>query len=186
MIDGYAFPHVLPSNLDVLPRPGSSQDLLSFSCSLHFFPLAPCCGFCTAMAVVLTILRWAASLVCFLLRHIMASLFGVAAIYLLTRRSRWPTLDHSQIMSPDTVSSLFPERPIRPLPKRRLRERLSPEVADAIKYPASTLDNVPLFYYPPYTLKEEPVQARSLPNQGALLSRVGGLTWAHRCETAFA
>ncbi|POR35826.1 Uncharacterized protein TPAR_03974 [Tolypocladium paradoxum] len=64
-------------------------------------------------------------------------------------------MEHRKMMSPDTVSSLFPDRPIRPLPKRRLRERLSPEVADSIKYPASTLDNVPLFYYPPYTLKEE-------------------------------
>ncbi|KAJ6443940.1 hypothetical protein O9K51_02332 [Purpureocillium lavendulum] len=58
-------------------------------------------------------------------------------------------------MSPDTLSSLFPDRPIRPLPKRRLRERLSPEVADSIKYPSSTPDNVPLFYYPPYTAREE-------------------------------
>ncbi|KAK2592268.1 hypothetical protein QQS21_010021 [Conoideocrella luteorostrata] len=58
-------------------------------------------------------------------------------------------------MSPDTVSSLFPERPIRPLPKRRLRERMSPEVADSIKYPSSTHGTLPLFHYPPYTLKEE-------------------------------
>ncbi|XP_044721607.1 uncharacterized protein HRG_04522 [Hirsutella rhossiliensis] len=57
-------------------------------------------------------------------------------------------------MSPDTVSALFPDRPIRPLPKRRLRERLSPEVAHSIKYPPSTHDTVPLFYYPPYTVKE--------------------------------
>ncbi|KAH7316532.1 hypothetical protein B0I35DRAFT_409722 [Stachybotrys elegans] len=58
-------------------------------------------------------------------------------------------------MSPDTVSSLFPDRPIRPLPKRRLRERLSPEVADSIKYPASAHETSPLFYYPPYTVKED-------------------------------
>jgi hypothetical protein len=58
-------------------------------------------------------------------------------------------------MLPDTSSSLFPERPIRPLPKRRLREKLSPEVADTIKYPSSTHETTPLFYYPPYTLKDE-------------------------------
>ncbi|KAK5990981.1 hypothetical protein PT974_09256 [Cladobotryum mycophilum] len=58
-------------------------------------------------------------------------------------------------MSPDTVSLLFPDRPIRPLPKRRLRERLSPEVAGSIKYPPSTHDNIPLFYYPPYTARNE-------------------------------
>ncbi|KJZ75957.1 hypothetical protein HIM_04781 [Hirsutella minnesotensis 3608] len=65
-------------------------------------------------------------------------------------------------MSPDTVSSLFPDRPIRPLPKRRLRERLSPEVAQSIKYPPSTHDTVPLFYYPPYTVKEEVAGSASI------------------------
>lgn len=51
-------------------------------------------------------------------------------------------------MSPDTVSSLYPDRPIRPLPKRRLRERLSPEVADSIQYPPTPQNTTPLFYYP--------------------------------------
>ncbi|KAF4463748.1 hypothetical protein FALBO_9418 [Fusarium albosuccineum] len=83
------------------------------------------------------------------------TLLGAVAIYLLTRNTRSPRADHSSNMSPDTVSSLFPDRPIRPLPKRRLREKLSPEVADSIKYPPSTHDNAPLFYYPPYTLKDE-------------------------------
>ena len=86
----------------------------------------------------------------------MPTLLGTVAIVLLTKRSRWRAIDHGPMMSPDTVSSLFPDRPIRPLPKRRLRERLSPEVANSIKYPPSTLDSIPLFYYPPYTLKEEP------------------------------
>ncbi|KAI0174714.1 hypothetical protein BJ166DRAFT_587499 [Pestalotiopsis sp. NC0098] len=58
-------------------------------------------------------------------------------------------------MSPDSVSSLFPDRPIRPLPKRRLRERLSPDVADTIKYPLEPQSNAPLFYYP-YNLKTDP------------------------------
>ncbi|KAF4510069.1 hypothetical protein G6O67_001992 [Ophiocordyceps sinensis] len=88
------------------------------------------------------------------------------------------TMIDGYIMSPDTVSSLFPDRPIRPLPKRRLRERLSPEVAQSIKYPPSTHDTIPLFYYPPYTLKEErsgsiatesaaPLQHIRRPNLGA-------------------
>lgn len=64
-------------------------------------------------------------------------------------------------MSPDTVSSLFPDRPIRPLPKRRIREKLSPGVADSIKYPPSTHESAPLFYYPPYTLKEEETPPRA-------------------------
>jgi hypothetical protein len=58
-------------------------------------------------------------------------------------------------MSPETVSSMFPDRPIRPLPTRRLRERLSPEVADSIQYPPSTFNSAPLFQYPPYTAKDE-------------------------------
>lgn len=77
------------------------------------------------------------------------------AIYWLTKRNWSRRLDYSPTMSPDTVSSLFPDRPIRPLPKRRLRERLSPEVADSIKYPPSTVNAVPLFQYPPYTVKDE-------------------------------
>ncbi|KAF7547362.1 hypothetical protein G7046_g9028 [Stylonectria norvegica] len=80
---------------------------------------------------------------------------SAVAIYWLTRPNRYVRTDHSPSMSPDTVSSLFPDRPIRPLPKRRLRERLSPEVVDSIKYPPSTHDIAPLFYYPPYTLKDE-------------------------------
>ncbi|TAQ84552.1 hypothetical protein B7494_g7134 [Chlorociboria aeruginascens] len=56
-------------------------------------------------------------------------------------------------MSPDATSP-YPERPIRPLPKRRLRERLSPEVAESIKYPPAPQTTAPLFYYP-YNLKDD-------------------------------
>lgn len=62
--------------------------------------------------------------------------------------------DLSSIMSADTVSSLFPDRPIRPLPKRRLRERLSPDVADSIQYPPAPQTTTPLFYYP-YSSRDE-------------------------------
>ncbi|KAI1825881.1 hypothetical protein F4861DRAFT_500195 [Xylaria intraflava] len=51
-------------------------------------------------------------------------------------------------MSPESTSSLFPDRPIRPLPKRRLRERLAPGVAESIKYPPVPQANTPLFVYP--------------------------------------
>ncbi|KAF4994354.1 hypothetical protein FGRMN_5862 [Fusarium graminum] len=74
-------------------------------------------------------------------------------------------------MSPDTVSSLFPDRPIRPLPKRRLREKLSPDVADTIKYPPSTHETAPLFYYPPYTLKDEASPPRASSTSPAQLGR---------------
>lgn len=46
------------------------------------------------------------------------------------------------------------ERPIRPLPKRRLRERLSPDVADTIQYPPVPQPTTPLFYHP-YTIRED-------------------------------
>ncbi|KAI1080466.1 hypothetical protein F5B20DRAFT_580132 [Whalleya microplaca] len=55
---------------------------------------------------------------------------------------------HSENMSPESSSPLFPDRPIRPLPKRRLRERLSPDVADSIKYPPAPQTTTPLFVYP--------------------------------------
>ncbi|KAB5528972.1 hypothetical protein GE09DRAFT_404095 [Coniochaeta sp. 2T2.1] len=60
----------------------------------------------------------------------------------------------SPTMSADTVSALFPDRPIRPLPKRRLRERLSPDVADSIEYPPAPESSTSLFYYP-YSPREE-------------------------------
>jgi hypothetical protein len=56
-------------------------------------------------------------------------------------------------MSPDAVSP-YPDRPIRPLPKRRLRERLSPDVAESIKYPPAPKTTTPLFYHP-YNLRED-------------------------------
>ncbi|XXH02719.1 hypothetical protein Hte_009104 [Hypoxylon texense] len=57
-------------------------------------------------------------------------------------------------MSPESSSPLFPDRPIRPLPKRRLRERLSPDVADSIQYPPAPQTATPLFGYP-YSSKED-------------------------------
>ncbi|KLU83400.1 hypothetical protein, variant [Magnaporthiopsis poae ATCC 64411] len=59
----------------------------------------------------------------------------------------------SESMSPDTISSMFPDRPIHPLPKRRLRERLSPEAAESIKYPPTPPATV--FYYPYNSSKDD-------------------------------
>ncbi|TGO83873.1 hypothetical protein BPOR_0580g00020 [Botrytis porri] len=62
--------------------------------------------------------------------------------------------ESSRAMSPEVVSPAHPERPIRPLPKRSLRERLSPNVAESIKYPPAPKTQTPLFYYP-YTVRDE-------------------------------
>ncbi|WZH49121.1 hypothetical protein QYS62_010313 [Fusarium acuminatum] len=99
------------------------------------------------------------------------SLGVLLLIYLLTRNVLSSHVGHSPNMSPDTVSSLFPDRPIRPLPKRRLREKLSPDVADTIKYPPSTHETAPLFYYPPYTLKDEASPPRAGSTGPALPNR---------------
>lgn len=48
----------------------------------------------------------------------------------------------------DNASSIYPDRPIRPLPKRRLRSRLSSEVADSILYPQAGTSLKPLFKIP--------------------------------------
>lgn len=48
----------------------------------------------------------------------------------------------------DTTSSVYPDRPIRPLPKRRLRSRLSSEVADSILYRPATTFSKPVFQFP--------------------------------------
>ncbi|KAF4124688.1 hypothetical protein GMORB2_5354 [Geosmithia morbida] len=82
-------------------------------------------------------------------------------------------------MSPDMASSLFPDRPIRPLPKRRLRERLTPEAAESIRYPPSTFSSVPLFQYPPYSARDEaatpraagPASNSTVPDQGRQSTR---------------
>ncbi|KAL5120740.1 hypothetical protein ACEQ8H_001220 [Pleosporales sp. CAS-2024a] len=55
--------------------------------------------------------------------------------------------------SPDTASAMYPERPIRPLPRRSLRARLSPEQAETIVYPDHPPSTGPLFNYP-YTAAE--------------------------------
>ncbi|KAK2748908.1 hypothetical protein FQN57_007191 [Myotisia sp. PD_48] len=47
--------------------------------------------------------------------------------------------------APDTPSAVFPDRLIRPLPKRRIRSRLSPELAEAILYPPAP-PTTQLFY----------------------------------------
>ncbi|KAI9814329.1 MAG: hypothetical protein M1832_005909 [Thelocarpon impressellum] len=54
----------------------------------------------------------------------------------------------SMTQSPDTTSPLYPGRPIRPLPKRRIRSRLSPNVADTILSPPAPATASPLFYFP--------------------------------------
>ncbi|KAJ0371899.1 hypothetical protein COL154_000585 [Colletotrichum chrysophilum] len=69
-------------------------------------------------------------------------------------------------MSPESVSSLFPQRPIRPLPKRRLRERLSPDVADSIEYPPANQNSSPLFYYPSIPRDEVPSRSGGLNGMG--------------------
>jgi hypothetical protein len=51
-------------------------------------------------------------------------------------------------MSADTLPSAYPDRPIRPLPKRRLLGKLSKEAANAIEYPPAPASTTPLFLYP--------------------------------------
>lgn len=43
---------------------------------------------------------------------------------------------------------MYPDRPIRPLPKRRLRARLSPEQAESIIFPPAPPISAPLFSFP--------------------------------------
>ena len=45
-------------------------------------------------------------------------------------------------------SPIYPDRPIHPLPKRRLRSRLSPETADSILYPSTSTPSKALFTLP--------------------------------------
>lgn len=54
----------------------------------------------------------------------------------------------SAVHSPDTTSPIYPDRPIRPLPKRRIRSRLSPDVADSILFASGPVVPKPVFYIP--------------------------------------
>ncbi|KAI1261605.1 hypothetical protein F5Y18DRAFT_430910 [Xylariaceae sp. FL1019] len=99
-----------------------------------------------------------------------------------TLKSLWLTITRFALagtpenMSPESTSSLFPDRPIRPLPKRRLRERLSPEVADSIKFPPAPQTNTPLFVYP-YNTRDEPFSTPGDPGNAVSrenVARVGG------------
>ncbi|KAB8556623.1 hypothetical protein FH972_025659 [Carpinus fangiana] len=58
---------------------------------------------------------------------------------------RSPPFGHSMT---DEISPIFPDRPIRPLPKRKIRSRLSSEAADAISYPPVPSSSSPLFGSP--------------------------------------
>ena len=79
---------------------------------------------------------------------IMWGVLVVGALLIFRRRRPLGNTGYLVTMTPDTMSSLFPDRPIRPLPKRRLRERLSPGVVDSIKYPPVPQSTQPLFVYP--------------------------------------
>ena len=48
----------------------------------------------------------------------------------------------------ETTSPIYPDRPIRPLPKRRLRSRISPEFAESILSQSASAASKPLFYLP--------------------------------------
>ncbi|KAL8642958.1 MAG: hypothetical protein Q9228_000402 [Teloschistes exilis] len=48
----------------------------------------------------------------------------------------------------ETTSPIYPDRPIHPLPKRRLRSRLSPDAAESVLYPAESGPSRPLFSLP--------------------------------------
>ncbi|KAI5464531.1 hypothetical protein BGZ63DRAFT_154584 [Mariannaea sp. PMI_226] len=125
----------------------------------------------TAMPILLRPRTGCSPALMFSLSVLGTALLGVMVFLLLTRHSRCWLTDPSPTMSPDTVSSTLPRRPIRPLPKRRLRDRLSPEVADTLKCPTSTHQHAPLFYYPPYTAIDETSSSTTGPTSPASQTR---------------
>lgn len=80
------------------------------------------------------------------------TIFVVLAFGLMICNALWHLVGPCERMSSESGTCLFPDRPIRPLPKHRLRERLSPDVADSIKYPPAPQTTPALFSYP-VTLK---------------------------------
>ena len=88
--------------------------------------------------------------------------------------------DEPQMSVEETMSFLYPDRPIRPLPKRRIRERLSPEVADSIQCP--TPQNATSMFYYPYVSRDDdsdtpaPTGRDRPPNLGPIPGRRSGVT----------
>jgi hypothetical protein len=77
----------------------------------------------------------------------------------------WPTNRPTKSSPvPDTTSPVYPGRLIRPLPKRRLRDRLSAEAAEAFQLPAPS--NTPLFTFP-YVQPEKSAPAPEKSRSGA-------------------
>ncbi|KAK4175684.1 hypothetical protein QBC36DRAFT_189296 [Triangularia setosa] len=76
-------------------------------------------------------------------------------------------------MSADTVSTLFPGRPIRPLPKRPLRARLTVEVASSIQYPRVPQTTPPLFSYPRPPTEDHAFQNSGFTGEPSQQSRAG-------------
>lgn len=168
---GIQVSHVLMGTLSLLIQP-TLQCFFLFTSFLEqlMLPHGICCHSvnllkCGAQRWTMapSIFSWISFTLPFRVPLIFPSFFASMVVLGLTLRMRRLRTEHSQTMSPDTLSSLFPDRPIRPLPKRRLREKLSPETADLIKYPLATHGAVPLFHYPPYTLKEDAGLLRSEP-----------------------
>ena len=59
-----------------------------------------------------------------------------------------PTSSPLELQYGDATSSIYPDRPIRPLPKRRLRSRLSAGAVDSILNPQSSISSAPLMQSP--------------------------------------
>ncbi|KAF2276509.1 uncharacterized protein EI97DRAFT_458434 [Westerdykella ornata] len=79
--------------------------------------------------------------------------FALSPGYNLTRSASSPLRSNS-----DTTSPMYPDRPIRPLPSRPLRSRLSPEQAKSIVYPPAPPSSTALFNFP-----YSPVESRASP-----------------------
>ena len=81
---------------------------------------------------------------------------------------------------PDVPSPLYPDRLIRPLPKRRIRSRLTPDLADAILYSALHPGSSSLFYYP-YTYPE-PERGSTHRNRSAVVEHNSACACASHLE----
>ncbi len=93
----------------------------------------------------------------------------------------------SSALSPDSISPYYPDRPIRPLPKRRLRSRLSSGGADSIPYPPGPTSSTPLFNYPYNNFAErngDRQYANSIGSDRQLYGRDGPCRYNHEGDDA--
>ena len=83
-------------------------------------------------------------ILCYIIHRLLLSLSKmlIQAIMRLYTEGNYSPPSPSDLHYAEATTSIYPERPIRPLPKRRLRSRLSPGAVDSILHPQAAPSSI--------------------------------------------